>query len=83
MYIIFNLCIFTSAFLLFLIQPMVANILLPKVGGSPNIWNACSVFFQISLLVGYLYSYIVSKKTFVEKTNNYSLLFTILRFVGD
>lgn len=67
MYIIFNLCIFTSAFLLFLIQPMVANILLPKVGGSPNIWNACSVFFQISLLVGYLYSYIVSKKLSLKK----------------
>lgn len=62
MFAVFNLSIFTSAFLLFLIQPMVANILLPKVGGSPNIWNTCSVFFQISLLAGYFYSYIVSQK---------------------
>lgn len=67
MFLIFNLCIFTSAFLLFLVQPMVANILLPKVGGSPNIWNTCSVFFQISLLVGYLYSYLVSQKLSLKK----------------
>lgn len=67
MFAVFNLCIFTSAFLLFLIQPMVANILLPKVGGSPNIWNTCSVFFQLSLLLGYLYSYLVSKKLSLKK----------------
>lgn len=60
MFALFNLSIFISAFLLFLIQPMTANILLPKVGGSPNIWNACTVFFQISLLAGYLYSYVLS-----------------------
>ena len=62
MFVVFNLAIFTSAFLLFLIQPMVANMLLAKVGGSPNIWNACTVFFQISLLAGYSYSYFVSQK---------------------
>ena len=62
MFAVFNVSVFTSAFLLFLIQPMVANILLPKVGGSPNIWNTCSVFFQISLLAGYVYSYLVSRK---------------------
>ena len=67
MFAVFNLCIFISAFLLFLIQPLIANILLPKVGGSPNIWNTCSVFFQISLLIGYLYSYIVSKKLSLKK----------------
>ena len=67
MFAVFNLSIFTSAFLLFLIQPMMANILLPKVGGSPNIWNACSVFFQISLLAGYLYSYIISKKLSLKR----------------
>lgn len=60
MFVLFNLSIFISAFLLFLIQPMTANILLPKVGGSPNIWNACTVFFQISLLAGYFYSYFLS-----------------------
>ncbi|MBO4520762.1 MAG: fused MFS/spermidine synthase [Alphaproteobacteria bacterium] len=67
MFAVFNLSIFTSAFLLFLIQPMVANILLPKVGGSPNIWNTCSVFFQVSLLVGYFYSYLVSQKLSLKR----------------
>lgn len=37
MFAVFNIAIFTGAFLIFLIQPMIANILLPKVGGSPNI----------------------------------------------
>ena len=35
MFAVFNIAIFTGAFLIFLIQPMIANILLPKVGGSP------------------------------------------------
>lgn len=67
MFTVFNLAVFISAFLLFLIQPMVANILLPRAGGSPNIWNACSVFFQTSLLAGYLYSYLVSKKLSLKR----------------
>ena len=67
MFAVFNLSIFISAFLLFLIQPMVANILLPKVGGSPNIWNTCSVFFQVSLLAGYFYSYLVSQKLSLKR----------------
>ena len=39
--------------LLFLVQPMVARALLPRVGGVPAVWNTCSVFFQVALLAGY------------------------------
>ena len=80
MFIVFNLSIFISAFLLFLVQPMAANILLPKVGGSPNIWNTCSVFFQISLLIGYFYSYLVSRKLSLKQQiiTHCSLLFCAL-----
>ena len=67
MFALFNAAVFVSAFLLFLIQPMSANILLPKVGGSPNIWNACTVFFQTALLIGYAYSYFISEKLSVRK----------------
>lgn len=67
MFAVFNIAIFTGAFLIFLIQPMIANILLPKVGGSPNIWNTSSVFFQVSLLAGYFYSYIVSQKLSLKR----------------
>lgn len=80
MFAVFNLSIFISAFLLFLIQPMVANILLPKVGGSPNIWNTCSVFFQVSLLAGYFYSWLVSQKLSLKRQiiMHCSLLFCAL-----
>lgn len=67
MFALFNLTVFVSAFLLFVVQPMSANILMPKVGGSPNIWNACTVFFQTALLFGYAYSYFITEKLNVKK----------------
>ena len=53
---------FTSSFLLFSIQPVVGRIFLPFLGGSPAVWNTCMMFFQTLLLLGYLYSHIVSQK---------------------
>ncbi|MGH7619163.1 MAG: hypothetical protein ACREPM_18230, partial [Gemmatimonadaceae bacterium] len=49
--------VLTSAFLLFLVQPMLGRMLLPVFGGSPAVWNTCMVFFQILLLVGYAYAH--------------------------
>lgn len=49
--------IFLSAFLLFLLQPMLARLLLPVFGGSPAVWNTCMVFFQALLLAGYAYAH--------------------------
>lgn len=40
---------------------MTGKVLLPLLGGSPAVWNTCMVFFQGLLLLGYLYSHIVSK----------------------
>src|SRR5262249_60951715 len=48
--------VLTSAFLLFLLQPMLGRILLPVFGGSPAVWNTCMVFFQVLLLAGYAYA---------------------------
>jgi hypothetical protein len=42
-----------AAFLLFLVQPMVARMVLPRLGGSPSVWNTCMLFYQSALLVGY------------------------------
>ena len=53
--------ILLSAFLLFLIQPMVAKLILPWFGGSAAVWIVCLVFFQTVLLLGYLYSYGVAR----------------------
>lgn len=44
---------FTGAFLLFVVQPLLAKWLLPALGGSPGTWAACMLFFQATLLVGY------------------------------
>jgi spermidine synthase len=49
--------LFLSAALLFCVQPMVARLLLPLLGGAPAVWNACMVFFQALLLAGYLYAH--------------------------
>lgn len=45
-----------SAFLLFLIQPIIARQILPWFGGSAAVWTTCLVFFQLLLLIGYAYS---------------------------
>ena len=58
---LFTSTLFVSAFLLFLVQPMIAKMVLPLLGGSPMVWNTCMVFFQIALLAGYTYAHLASK----------------------
>ncbi|MFW0777255.1 MAG: fused MFS/spermidine synthase [Rickettsiales bacterium] len=58
---IYTLTIFTSAFLLFLVQPMISKLLLPHLGGSPAVWNTAMVFFQATLLFGYIYTHLSGK----------------------
>lgn len=60
--LLFAVTLFVSASLLFMVQPMVGKMILPLLGGSPAVWNACMVFFQAMLLLGYLYSHTVSTK---------------------
>jgi len=48
--------IFLSAFLLFLVQPIIAKQILPWFGGSAAVWTTCLVFFQSILLAGYAYA---------------------------
>lgn len=48
--------IFLSAFLLFLVQPIIAKQILPWFGGSASVWATCLVFFQTVLLFGYAYA---------------------------
>jgi len=53
---VFGSALLGSAFLLFCVEPMVAKMLLPLLGGVPAVWSACLVFFQGALLLGYLFS---------------------------
>ncbi|MCX8156488.1 MAG: fused MFS/spermidine synthase [Verrucomicrobiae bacterium] len=55
--LVFGLAIFSGAFLLFLIQPLMAKFILPWFGGTPAVWTTCMLFFQAGLLVGYAYAH--------------------------
>ena len=54
---VYSLTILLSAGLLFLVEPMFAKMVLPRLGGTPAVWNTCMVFYQATLLGGYLYAH--------------------------
>src|ERR1700693_5932012 len=56
---LYAVTIFCSAFLLFLVQPVMAKQILPWFGGSAAVWTTCLVFFQTTLLLGYAYADVV------------------------
>ncbi|WP_309089508.1 fused MFS/spermidine synthase [Phenylobacterium sp.] len=58
---LFAITTFSSAALVFLVQPMVAKLVLPLLGGSPAVWNTSMAFFQIALLAGYGYAHALQK----------------------
>lgn len=49
--------IFVSAFLLFQVQPVIAKMILPWFGGTSAVWSTCMLFFQMTLLLGYVYAH--------------------------
>jgi hypothetical protein len=53
--------IFCSAFLLFLVQPMLAKFILPWFGGGSVVWTTAMIFFQFTLLLGYTYAHLSTK----------------------
>ena len=57
----FALTIFTGAFLLFQVQPLVGKYILPWFGGGPGVWTTCMLFFQLLLLGGYAYAHAVTR----------------------
>ena len=58
----FALTIFTGAFLLFQVQPLIGKYILPWFGGSPGVWTTCMLFFQVLLLGGYAYAHSLSRR---------------------
>ena len=57
---LFLLTIVTGSFLLFLTQPMIARMALPRIGGAPSVWNSAMLVYQFLLLAGYAYAHGVS-----------------------
>ena len=71
----FALTIFTGAFLLFQVQPLIGKYILPWFGGGPGVWTTCLLFFQTLLLGGYAYAHFSSTRL---KPRNQVILHLVL-----
>ena len=60
---LFVITILTGSFLLFLVQPMIARMALPKLGGASAVWNSAMLVYQALLLAGYAYAHRLSRTT--------------------
>ncbi len=58
---LFTVTILAGSFLLFLVQPMVARMALPRLGGAPNVWNSAMLVYQALLLAGYGYAHAIGR----------------------
>ncbi|MBA4048069.1 MAG: hypothetical protein C0476_05950 [Sphingomonas sp.] len=58
---LFVASIFAGSFLLFLVQPMVARMALPRLGGAPSVWNSAMLVYQALLLAGYGYAHLIGR----------------------
>jgi len=59
---LFAFTILLSAFLLFLVQPIIAKQILPWFGGTSAVWITCLLFFQVLLLAGYTYAHVLTRR---------------------
>lgn len=58
---LFVATIFVGSFLLFLVQPMIARMALPRLGGAPAVWNSAMLVYQALLLAGYAYADLLAR----------------------
>jgi hypothetical protein len=72
---LFIAIVFLGSFLLFLIQPLVARLVLPVLGGSPSVWNTAMLFYQSALLLGYAYAHGLQRFSFRVQATCHILLF--------
>lgn len=76
--VVYTAAIFTSALLLFSVQPLFTKMVLPRLGGSPAVWSVAMVFFQSLLLGGYAYAhYLMTLKSRVAPVVIHLALLTI------
>lgn len=59
--LLFSFTLLLSATLLFWVEPMIAKMILPSLGGAPQVWNTCMMFFQGILLLGYYYAHVATR----------------------
>ena len=73
---LFVATILLGSFLLFLVQPLVARLALPQLGGAPAVWNSAMLVYQALLLGGYAYAHAISRLTIRRQ----ALIHLALRF---
>jgi len=59
--LLFVATILAGSFLLFLVQPLVARMALPRLGGAPAVWNSAMLVYQALLLGGYAYAHAIGR----------------------
>ena len=74
---LFVATILTGSFLLFLIQPMVARLALPRLGGAPNVWNSAMLVHQALLLAGYWYAHRLSRLPLQRQSRLHLILYAV------
>ena len=77
----FALTLFCSAMLLFMVQPLIGKMILPLLGGTPEVWNTCMVFFQAILLAGYAYAHVSTKYLGIRKQAGIHLVVLLIPFL--
>ncbi len=79
----FALCIFLGSFLLFQVQPIIGKYILPWFGGTSAVWTTALLFFQVVLLFGYWYVFLLSKFSLKKQILlHIILLLTITSIIG-
>ncbi|WP_373476201.1 fused MFS/spermidine synthase [Sphingorhabdus sp.] len=74
---LFLLTILTGSFLLFLVQPMIARMALPRLGGAPAVWNSAMLVYQALLLAGYAYAHRLTQATSRQQAIIHIALFVV------
>jgi hypothetical protein len=60
--LLYGVTMFLSAYLLFLVQPLIGKYILPWFGGTPAVWTTCMLFFLTLLLGGYSYAHALASR---------------------
>ena len=77
---LFLATILTGSFLLFLTQPMIARMALPRLGGAPAVWNSAMLVYQALLLAGYAYAHFLTRLAPRRQAGVHLALFALAAF---
>ncbi len=79
--VLYSVTLLLSASLLFVVQPMFSKMILPLLGGTPQVWNTAMLFFQLLLLGGYAYAHITTKFLDIRKQGILHMSILLLFFL--